>query len=67
MADLYSSNPTINAGALTSGIPASSPVTTLAGLKVYLGGSWIEKPVKVYLGGVWVEKPLKRFNGSSWQ
>lgn len=64
MADLFSHNPTINAGSLTTGSPASA-VTSVAGLKVY-GGTWQMKSLKYHNGAAWVAKPLKRHNGSIW-
>ncbi len=40
---------------------------TLLGLiKVWLGSSWIEKPVKVWTGSGWVQKPAKVWDGSQW-
>ena len=66
MADLFTSNPTVNAGSLTTGTPASA-VTSVAGLKLYVGSTWVEKPLKAYIGGTWVSKPLKFYSGGTWQ
>lgn len=35
-------------------------------VKVYSGGSFVEKPVKYWSGSAWVEKPLKVYTGSAW-
>lgn len=64
MADLFTSNPSINAGSLTTGIPTSA-VTSVAGLKVN-SGTWVMKSLKKHNGTEWVAKPLKRHNGSIW-
>ncbi len=39
---------------------------TTGRVKVYLGGSWVTKPLKVYNGSSWVEKKVKHYNGSTW-
>lgn len=36
------------------------------GVKVYLAGERIEKPVKWWNGSAWAIKPLKRWDGSAW-
>lgn len=43
--------------------PYSTPI---AGIKVYDGTNWAEKPVKVWDGSQWVQKPVKRWDGSVW-
>jgi hypothetical protein len=48
-------------------ITPSPPNEETAGIKVYSGSEWLEKPVKVYSGSEWVEKPVKVFDGTSWE
>ncbi len=35
-------------------------------IKVWLGSSWVEKPIKEWTGAAWVQKPLKVWNGTVW-
>lgn len=65
MADLFTSNPTINAGFITTGIPTAAS-SSGGGIKAYVGGLWVEKPLKIFTGGSWGAKPLKRYNGAAW-
>jgi hypothetical protein len=62
---LYSHNPLINVGFLTTGTPTAAASST-NGLKAYMGGAWLEKPLKIYTGGAWLAKPIKRYNGTGW-
>ena len=55
---LESGNPTLNVGYLTSKIHAASE-SSLQGLKIFVDGLWVEKPVKMYIGGTWTTKPIK--------
>jgi hypothetical protein len=36
----------------------------IPGIKVFVAGQWVTKPVKVYLNGAWVAKPLKRWDSA---
>ncbi len=65
MSDLFTSNPLINVGFITTGVPVSA-VLSIGGLKVYMSGSWNTKQIKIYSGSSWVAKPIKRYNGSTW-
>lgn len=68
MSDLYTNNPTRNAGVLTT----HDPTTTQGGggatgeVKYWTGSVWTAKPVKYWTGSQWITKPLKRWNGSQW-
>lgn len=66
MADFVTHNPATAAGVISTGSVVESAPSGTSRLKVYLGGSWISKPIKVFLGGSWVEKTLKYHNGSAW-
>ena len=35
-------------------------------VEVWLGTSWVRKPLKVWNGSAWVIKPLKYWNGTTW-
>jgi hypothetical protein len=37
-----------------------------AGVNVWSGSAWVDKPVKVWSGSAWVTKPVKTWNGSAW-
>jgi len=56
-------------GSTTSNV--AGPITTAAALsgrpKVYLAGSFQQKPLKVWTGAAWVEKPIKIWTGSAWK
>jgi hypothetical protein len=43
-----------------------STVQAMAGVGVWSGTAWVEKPVKVWNGSAWVQKPVKHWDGSSW-
>lgn len=43
--------------------PQSAP---MAGIKVWDGTTWAEKPVKVWDGSQWTQKSVKRWDGSNW-
>lgn len=46
---------------------ASPPVAAgIAGVKVWSGSAWADKPAKVWSGSAWVQKPVKTWNGTSW-
>jgi hypothetical protein len=64
MADLFSHNPTINAGSLTTGSPVTAALG-VAGLK-FNNGTWTMKSLKKHNGSLWVAKPVKHHNGSAW-
>jgi hypothetical protein len=38
----------------------------VAGVKVWMGSAWVEKPAKVWTGSAWTAKPVKTWNGSAW-
>lgn len=38
----------------------------MAGVGVWNGSAWVDKPVKVWTGSVWAQKPVKTWNGSAW-
>lgn len=42
------------------------PPNSGGNIKVYIGGSFVPKPVKYWDGSAWVVKPLKRWNGTAW-
>ena len=62
---LYTGDALANVGFLTTSLPTGL-VTSSGGIKVYISGAWVAKPVKVYMGGAWVAKPVKRHNGTAW-
>lgn len=37
-----------------------------AGVNVWMGSGWVEKPAKVWTGAAWMQKPVKVWNGSAW-
>ncbi len=63
--EMYSNDPTRNAGALTSHDPtAAQGSSTYAGvLKRWTGSEWVRSTLKIWDGGQWVSKPLKIFLG----
>jgi hypothetical protein len=38
----------------------------VAGVKVWTGSAWVEKPAKVWSGSAWTQKPVKTWSGSAW-
>jgi hypothetical protein len=53
--------------AVTAAVGAVSVATAaMAGVGVWNGSAWVEKPVKVWNGSAWVQKPVKHWDGSSW-
>ncbi len=45
---------------------AGPPPATTGYIKVYLSGTWEQKPVKYWDGSQWTIKPVKHWNGSQW-
>jgi hypothetical protein len=43
-----------------------STAAALAGVGVWNGTSWVQRPAKVWTGSAWVQKPVKTWNGSAW-
>jgi len=39
---------------------------TTAGILVWDGGAWVEKPAKVWDGAAWLVKPVRYWNGTTW-
>jgi hypothetical protein len=44
----------------------SVATAAMAGVGVWNGSAWVERPVKVWNGSAWVQKPVKHWDGSSW-
>lgn len=64
--DLESLNDSGNIGYSPSLFHTISVPSYEGGLKVYIGGQWVLKPLKRWNGLEWVAHKLKRWNGSSW-
>ena len=62
---LYTINPSVNSGFITTG-SATESGGTIAGLKFNSAGTWVMKPLKAFIGGTWVTKPLKFNSGGTW-
>jgi hypothetical protein len=52
--------------AVSVGTVTVSTAAALAGVGVWNGTSWVQKPAKVWTGSAWVQKPVKTWNGTSW-
>ena len=44
----------------------SSAPSDLGYVPVWLGATYVRKPVKVWLGAAWVIKPAKDWTGATW-
>jgi hypothetical protein len=57
---------TINLSGTPAALIKEPSEEVLAGIKVWTGSAWVEKPIKVWTGSVWTQKPTKVWNGSAW-